>query len=117
MVLVDTSVWIDHFRKTVPELLRLANADEVSVHPAVIGELALGTLQHRAKVLNYMLNLAQAPVASDSEVLHMVAENGLAGKGIGWVDAHLLASARLGNLVLWTHDKKLAKIASELGVD
>ena len=116
MVLVDTSIWIDHFHKTDPSILALANADEVSMHPAIIGELALGNLKQRAMILNYLKNLSPAPIARDEEVLHLIEAHKLQGKGIGWVDAHLLASALLGNLVLKTKDKRLAQIAKILGV-
>jgi len=117
MVLIDTSYWIDHFRKTDQTLLDLANADEVSMHPAIIGELALGNLKHREMILGYLKNLAPAPVAHDHEVLHLIEAHNLHGKGIGWIDAHLLASALIGNLVLLTKDKRLASIAKQLGAD
>jgi len=117
MVLVDTSIWVDHFRKSNPALLDLANADEVVTHPSIIGELALGNFKNRELVLRYLKNLAGAPVAHDSEVLHLIESNALHGKGIGWTDAHLLASAKLGGLVLWSKDRRLMKAAVQLGID
>jgi predicted nucleic acid-binding protein len=116
MVLIDTSIWIDHFRKKDQTLLDLANADEVAMHPAIIGELALGNLHNREVILRYLRNLAETPVAHDHEVLHLIEAHDLCGKGIGWVDAHLLASAKLGSLVLWTRDRKLAQVAKAIGV-
>jgi predicted nucleic acid-binding protein len=117
LVLVDTSYWIDHFRKSDQSLLDLANADEITMHPAIIGELALGNLKNRELILTYLKNLAPAPIAHDHEVLHLIEAHGLQGKGIGWVDTQLLASALLGQLVLRTKDKRLATVARELGVD
>ena len=115
MVLVDTSVWIDHLRKNVPELIHLLESEEVLTHPFIIGELACGTLQKRQDVLYNLGKLPRVPVASDSEVLALIEQNALMGRGAGYLDMHLLASARLvDNIRLWTRDKRLAQLASDL---
>ena len=115
MILVDTSVWIDHLQKGVPELAAALENDEVLTHPFVIGELACGSLRNRAEVL-YLLNvLPSAVVATHDETLFLVEERKLMGKGIGYIDAHLLASVMLASDArLWTRDKRLATIAAEL---
>lgn len=112
MVLVDTSVWIEHFSRGVDDLSFALNNGLVLAHPFVIGELALGSLKDRAEILNLLSNLPQAARGEDREVMAMVEKNRLFGKGIGWVDAHLLASARLSACSLWTRDRSLAKMAS-----
>ena len=113
MILVDTSVWIDHFRSTDLVLAALLDAKQVIVHPFVIGELALGTLAQRETLLESLQELPQAGVATDREVLHFIDKNRLFGLGIGYVDVHLLASAALTeNATLWTLDKKLARFAN-----
>ena len=110
MVLADTSVWIDHFRKADTELMRLLSAAQIYTHAFVIGELALGSIKQRELIIETMKNLPQAPMLQDAEVLEFIDRNKLAGKGIGYIDAHLLASARFGGLTLWTKDKKLAQL-------
>jgi predicted nucleic acid-binding protein len=116
MILVDTSVWIDHFRRGDFELTALLAARQVEVHPFVIAELALGSLKDRSKVLQYLSGMPKAKVASHEEVMHMVETRGLFGQGIGYVDAHLLASALLGNSQLLTKDKRLLCAARPLSV-
>ena len=114
MTLVDTSVWIDHLRKTDAELSVLLDEGRVLVHPFVIGELACGTLRHRAEVLGHLRRLPGVPVASTDEVHHLLETHDLAGCGLGWVDLHLLASARLGRCRLLTHDRRLRDVADSL---
>ena len=116
MILVDTSVWVDHLRTTVPQLQALLSSREVVSHPFVIGELALGNLNDRTAVLYNMARLPGVVVARDLEVLAMVETFGLAGRGIGYVDAHLLAAARLTGCRLWTDDKRLNAAGLDLGV-
>lgn len=117
MILVDTSVWIDHLRAGDRTLTSLLHAAEVLAHPMVIGEMALGTLRRRALILRMLQNLPQANVATDREVLHFVDQHALLGLGIGYVDAHLLAAVRLTAAAsLWTRDKRLAAVAQRLGV-
>ena len=103
MILVDTSVWVDHLRRGVPRLATLLQESAVMIHPWVIGELACGNLSNRRQVLDLLQGLPAATVASDSEVLMMIEQQQLMGRGIGYVDAHLLAAARLSGCPLWTH--------------
>ena len=114
MILVDTSVWIDHLRQHDATLANLLDTGQVVAHPCVIGELALGNLKHRDRVLDALQGLPQASAVSDRELLYFVTHHKLAGLGIGYVDAHLLASARLGHLTVWTRDKRFHDVASRL---
>jgi hypothetical protein len=116
MVLADTSVWIEHFRRREPALAGLLSEGIVLMHPFVAGELACGTLKGRAATLSYLRALPPARLASDAEVLHLIEDRRLWGEGLGWVDAHLLASALLSTCQFWTRDVKLAKAARELGL-
>jgi predicted nucleic acid-binding protein len=117
VILVDTSVWVDHLRADDERLAALLDAGEVLGHPFVIGELALGSLRRRDAVLNDLRDLRQAPVASAEEVLQLIDSEALFGSGIGYVDAHLLASARLtAGTQLWTRDQRLQVVAARLGV-
>jgi predicted nucleic acid-binding protein len=117
MVLVDTSVWVEHLRQGSNQLADLLNRGQVLSHPFVLGELALGSLQQRAKVLDALQNLPQVHLGSADEVLRFIGVNALHGMGIGYVDVHLLASVRLTpDSVLWTLDKRLAVAATSLGV-
>lgn len=116
MMLVDTSVWIDHLRQGDAYLATALRDGQVRVHPFVVGELACGNLRERAKVLTLLQALPKAQVATDKEVLFFVDEQTLMGRGIGYVDVHLLASARLDGALLWTRDKRLHAIAGELGM-
>jgi len=115
-MLVDTSVWIDHFRVGNDDLEASLEGGEVRCHPFVAGELACGNLARRDEVLTLLSALPRLPEASHSEVLTLVASHRLFGRGIGWIDVHLLASTLLGNTVLWTLDKRLADAARQLGV-
>jgi predicted nucleic acid-binding protein len=117
VVLVDTSVWAQHMRHEVAALSALLEAGEALTHPFVIGELALGNLQNRDIVLADFRLLPQAVLAAHDEVMALVERNRLFGRGIGFVDAHLLAAARLSqDAFLWTFDKKLAAAAVRLGL-
>ena len=117
MILVDTSVWIDHLRSGDANLAALLDAGRVLAHPFVIGEIALGNLKRRARLLEALQDLPQASVAADAEILEFIEAGGLAGLGIGYVDVHLLASARLtAGSALWTRDRRLAEVAGRLGV-
>ena len=117
MILVDTSVWIDHLRQGDPDLVRALEAGEVLGHPFVVGELACGNLSSRAEVLQLLRALPRAPVATEEEALAYVDARALMGRGIGYLDVHLLASAALaGTATLWTRDKRLAVVAQELGL-
>lgn len=115
MILVDSSVWVDHLRVGEPLLVELLNMGRVMVHPFVIGELACGNLKHRAEILSLLQNLPATPFASDVEVLFFIAHQRLMGKGIGYVDAHLLAAVSLrGSGKIWTRDKRLKEMAVAL---
>ncbi len=115
-VLVDTSVWVDHLRRHDAPLAALLSAGEVITHPFVIGELACGNLRRRDTLLALLQALPTATVASHEEALHLVSQARLHGKGLGWVDAHLLAAACLTTCRIWTRDKALAAAAAGLGV-
>lgn len=118
MVLVDTSVWIDHLHEAEPELLELLERSGVTQHPMVIGELSLGSLRDRDRVLGLLSNLPSTPVATHVEVARFVNANVLHGNGLSLVDAHLLASVVLApGTRLWTRDKRLQVAARRLDVD
>jgi predicted nucleic acid-binding protein len=116
MILVDTSVWVDHLRRGDARLQALLGAGQVLVHSFVIGELALGNLRGRDAILQSLQDLPKAVSAEASEVLDFIERNALFGLGIGYVDAQLLASARLSATLLWTHDKRLHEVAVRLGL-
>jgi hypothetical protein len=117
MILVDTSIWIGHFRTGDERLQSLLHDGSVLTHPFVIGELALGRLPERHSLLADLHALPRAIVAGDAEVLAFIEFNRLAGLGVGYVDAHLLASARLtAEASIWTGDKRLAMVADRLGL-
>jgi predicted nucleic acid-binding protein len=117
MILVDTSVWIDHFRQGDVELTRLLNSGQVLTHRFVIGELALGNIQNRSLIISTLQNLPQATAASDEEVLRFIERHALFGSGIGYIDAHLLAATLLSpGSSLWTRDKRLLAESVRLGV-
>lgn len=117
MILVDTSVWIDHLRSGSATLARLLEDGAVLAHPWVIGELALGNLNDREKILALLQHLPQATVAESDEVLLLIEQLPLYGVGIGYVDAQLLAAARLTrDTSLWTADKRLANVTASLGL-
>jgi hypothetical protein len=117
MILVDTSVWIDHFRVGDKGLIEILNGNEVSIHPFVIGELACGNLQNRSEVLALLNDLPKIPVASDEEVLFFIERHKLMGRGIGYIDAHLLAASVLAELTrIWSCDKRLNQIAKSLNL-
>jgi len=114
VILVDTSIWVDHLRAGDSELVRRLGAREVLIHPFVIGEIALGNLAQRQLILGSMARLPHAVVATDDEVMRLIDDEPLHGQGIGYVDAHLLASCRLSRCRLRTRDKRLSLIASAM---
>ena len=117
MILVDTSVWVDHLRASDKALAALLDAGVVLAHPFVIGELALGNLRQREIVLTALSDLPHASVATDVEVLHLIDRHALFGRGIGYIDAHLLAAVQLtAEAELWTMDKRLHDVALQLGL-
>lgn len=115
-VLVDTSVWIGHWRKNDAVFAELLSTAAVLTHPFVIGELACGNLDNRAFVLKALEELPNAVTATHDETLRLIERHKLWGRGIGWIDAHLVASALLSNCMLWTSDKKLDHAAADSGV-
>jgi predicted nucleic acid-binding protein len=114
MVLVDTSVWVAHFREGHSGLVELLNNGEVVCHPFVVGELACGNLKNRANIISLLEALPMAFIVGHEEVLAFIENQRVMGKGLGYIDVHLLASALLTGVVLWTLDKKLDKAAEEL---
>ena len=117
MVLADTSIWVDHLRSGGDGLALLLKDNRTVMHPFVIGEIALGNLNNRAEVLARLQKLPTVPVATDPEVLFFIEQQRLAGRGIGYVDAHLLAATVLNpSARLWTRDNKLWEAATSLEV-
>lgn len=117
MILVDTSVWVDHLRAGDAELAALLNSSQVLMHPFVLGELACGNLRNRTEVLALVKDLPQAALATDEEVLFFIERHALMGRGIGYVDAHLLAAVTLGGgTKIWTRDKCLRTVAGALAL-
>lgn len=117
MVLVDSSVWIDHLRRREPDLERLLEAGRVSTHPAVMGELACGSLRNRDRFLGDLRRLPSLPECRPEEALHLVETHRLWGRGLGWVDVLLLTSCRLAGARLWTKDRPLSTAAGALSVE
>lgn len=117
MILVDSSVWIDHLRDGDATLTGLLDGGRVLAHPFVIGELALGSFRQRDAIVNALRDLPQSMIASDEEALAIIERYALFGRGIGYIDAHLLAATRLtAGATLWTRDKRLRDAAERLGV-
>jgi hypothetical protein len=115
-LLVDTSVWVDHLRRVDAALVTELSDGIVWTHPFVVGELACRNLRGRAEILGLLGALPTVQVAAHHEVLAFVEAHRLMGRGLGWIDVHLLASATLASVPLWTSDKRLAATARELGV-
>ena len=114
MILADTSVWIQHLRTGDTRLVGALDEGRVCIHPFIIGELACGNLQNRAELLELLGHLPPASVAADAEALLFLEQHALMGRGIGFADVHLLASAALTGATIWTHDRRLAAVATEL---
>ena len=116
MVLVDTSVWVDHLRRGNQRLAGLLAESSVLGHPFVLGEIALGHLRRRREILALLADLPASRLADHDEALALVERHALVGSGIGWIDAHLLAAAALGGDLLWTLDRRLAAVSARLGL-
>lgn len=117
MILVDTSVWVDHLRAGDETLSALLTGSRVLMHPSVLGELACGNLRNRDEVLGLLRDLPRVTVASDEEVLFFIERHTLIARGIGYVDAHLLAAVALDGVAqLWTRDKRLRSVAETLSL-
>lgn len=116
MVLVDSSVWIDHLRRGLPDLVQLLENDVVLMHPMVLGEIACDNARNRAAFLTWLAKLPPAAEARHSEAMLLLERSRLWGRGLGWVDLHLLASAKLSSARLWTRDSALNAAAEACGV-
>jgi predicted nucleic acid-binding protein len=116
LVLVDTSVWIDHLHRTDPELVALLRETLVVIHPAVVGELACGTIPNRREFLSLLLTLPRVDEVHFEEALGLVEASRLWGRGLGWTDIHLLASALVSRVSLWTRDRLLRQMAGQLKI-
>ncbi|MDP2958404.1 MAG: type II toxin-antitoxin system VapC family toxin [Longimicrobiales bacterium] len=118
MILVDTSIWVDHLRSGNALLTDALERGAVHVHPFILGELACGLLRNRSEVLGLLKQLPAVPTATDDEALRFIEDHRLMGRGIGYIDVHLLASAALsGGVRLWTRDGRLARVAADLDLD
>jgi len=116
VILADTSVWIDHFRHDRSDLRALLEADLIHSHEFVIGELACGTLRRRSEILSRLAQLRRVPAVSHAEALEFLHARGMSGRGLGWIDIHLLASTVVAGAQLWTLDRRLAAAATRLRV-
>jgi predicted nucleic acid-binding protein len=116
VILVDTSVWIDHFRTNDDHFAKLLDVEVIWIHPFVLGELALGNLRPRAATLQILHRIPRCDVVSNFEFLHFIERYRLFATGVGFVDAHLMASSRMMAMRLWTHDKRLHAVAENLGL-
>jgi predicted nucleic acid-binding protein len=111
VVLADTSVWVHHFRRGDARLAALLEGGEVAMHPFVLGELACGSIARRAATLGHLRTLPRVPPVADDEAMRFVETSRLWGAGLGWIDVHLLAAARMAGVRLWTLDGALARAA------
>lgn len=116
MILLDASVWIDHLRRSESRLIELLSDEQILIHPFVTAEVALGSIARRDAVIEVLESLPQAPVATHEEAMELIERRRFHGLGIGYVDIHLLASARLAGAGLWTRDRRLRAAAEQLGV-
>jgi len=116
MILVDTSVWIDHLHHSDEDLKELLLSNQVCIHPFILGEISCGNISNRKEVLSLLRTLRSIDLALDEEVFILIEERKLFGKGLGFVDIHLLASAMIHQVPIWTRDKSLKQIAEELGI-
>ena len=116
MILVDTTIWVDHLARGDDDLARLLDSEAVLGHPFVTAEIALGSLSNPAAIIMLLESLPQAQAASQVELMGFISDEGLGGVGIGFVDAHLLAACRLASSALWTRDKRLRAQAQRLGL-
>lgn len=117
MVLVDTSVWIDHFRRSSSKLSSLLEVEEVAIHPFILGELACGNLHNRKEIIALLHALPVVAKVEDDEALLFIESHRLMGRGVGLVDVHILASCHLDSCCLWTRDKRLYSIAQEMKIE
>lgn len=117
MILVDTSVWIDHFYKSDEDLKALLFSNQICIHPFILGELSCGNISNRKEILSLLRTLRSIDLVLDEEVFTLLEDRKLFGKGLGFIDIHLLAASLIHHVPLWTRDKSLKLTAIELGVD
>lgn len=116
MILADTSLWVEHFRRGLPKFAAALTAHQISIHPVVLGELATGNLTQRARTLAALGRLPHVKAGTTAECLHFIEAQQLFGRGVGWNDVQLLVGARLSRQPLWSLDARLAAAAAELGI-
>jgi hypothetical protein len=116
MILADTSVWVQHFRRGLPAFATALARGQISIHPVVLGELACGNLVNRARTLTDLRHLPHASIATFEECLSLIESRSLYGCGVGWDDVQLLAAARLSDHILWSFDARLVAVAGKMGV-
>ena len=117
MILVDTSVWIDHLHYADEELKELLLSVQVCIHPYILGELSCGNISNRKEILSLLDALPRIDSVLDEEVFILIEDRKLFGKGLGFIDVHLLASAMIHHVPIWTRDKALKQVAGEFGID
>src|SRR5215218_5231798 len=115
MILADTSVWLQHFRRGLPVFAAALARRQISIHPVVLGELACGNLVNRTRTLTDLRRLPHAQIATFEECLRLIESRSLYGRGVGWNDVQLLAAARLSDHALWSLDSRLLAVASKMG--
>jgi predicted nucleic acid-binding protein len=116
MILVDTSVWVDHFHQSDEYLKELLLSNQVCIHPFILGELSCGNIRNRKEVLSLLRTLKSIDLVLDEEVFILIEERKLFGKGLGFIDIHLLASALIHQVPIWTRDKSLRLVAGQLDI-
>jgi hypothetical protein len=116
MILVDASLWVDHFRVANRSLQSLLESGLVLIHPYIFGELSLGSFRERNTILGHLNDLPKVTVAQETDILNFIESKNLFGRGIGYIDAHLLVSAILASVPLWTKDKNLRQVAEKLEI-
>jgi len=116
MILVDTSVWIDHFHHSEEDLKELLLSNQVCIHPFILGELSCGNFSNRKEVLSLLRTLRSIDQVLDEEAFILIEDRKLFGKGLGFIDIYLLASAMIHHVPIWTRDKSLKRVAGELGI-
>ena len=117
MILVDTSIWIDHLHHSDEDLKELLLSSQVCIHPYILGELSCGNISNRKEILSLLRALPTIDTVLDEEVFTLIERNKLYGKGLGFIDVHLLASALIHNVLIWTRDKSLEREVKELGIN
>jgi len=116
MILVDTSVWIDHLHSVNEDLKELLLSSQVCIHPYILGELSCGNISNRNELLSLLRALPRIDAVLDEEVFVLIEDKRLYGMGLGFIDIHLLASALIHHVLIWTKDKSLQRVAKEFGI-